>query len=80
VFSLGLSMWMLLRQPDLDKFDDITCTEDVAEDWESSEDIPEHWKRLVEDCLHHGPNKRIGLRELVAFWDSERQVMYECDT
>lgn len=80
VFSLGRSVWMLLCQPDLDKFDDITCTEEVVEDWESSENIPEHWKRVVEDCLHKDPNKRIGLRELVAFWDSERQAMYERNT
>ncbi|OBT84648.1 hypothetical protein VE02_07064 [Pseudogymnoascus sp. 03VT05] len=61
----------------LSGFEDITCTERVVEGWESSEDIPEHWRRMVEDCLHHDPNKRIGLRELVAFWDSERQEMNE---
>lgn len=32
VFSLGRSMWMLLRQPDLDGFEDVTCTEEVVED------------------------------------------------
>ncbi|KFY81613.1 hypothetical protein V500_11249 [Pseudogymnoascus sp. VKM F-4518 (FW-2643)] len=77
VFSLGRSMWMLLRQPDLSGFDDVTCTEDVVEDWESTEDIPENWKRAVRDCLHHDPNKRIGLSELVGFWDSERKGMSE---
>ncbi|KFZ05786.1 hypothetical protein V501_08021 [Pseudogymnoascus sp. VKM F-4519 (FW-2642)] len=80
VFSLGRSMWMLLRQPDLDGLDDIARIEDVVEDWESAEDIPEQWKRVVENCLHKDPNKRIGLRELVDFWNSERQAMYERDT
>ena len=79
VFSLGRSMWMLLRQPDFNSFDDVTCTEDVVEDSESTEDIPENWKRVVRDCLHHDPNKRIGLRELVSFWDSERQRINKCD-
>lgn len=73
VFSLGRSMWMLLRQPELDGFDNVSCTKDVIKDWESAEDIPEHWKRVVRDCLHHDPNKRIGLRDLVTFWESERQ-------
>ncbi|KFY00531.1 hypothetical protein O988_03271 [Pseudogymnoascus sp. VKM F-3808] len=75
VFSLGRSMWMLLRQPDLDNFDDVTCSEEVVEDWESAENIPDHWKNVVHNCLHHDPNKRIGLRDLVTFWDSETQRM-----
>lgn len=49
------------------------------EDWESSEGIPSHWKRVVKDCLQRDPNKRIGLRELVIFWDSERNVINESD-
>jgi serine/threonine protein kinase len=75
VFSLGRSMWMLLRQPDLDNFDDVTCSEEVVEDWESAGNIPDHWKNVVHDCLHHDPNRRIGLRDLVTFWDSETQRM-----
>ncbi|KFY34393.1 hypothetical protein V494_06808 [Pseudogymnoascus sp. VKM F-4513 (FW-928)] len=75
VFSLGRSMWMLLRQPDFDSFDDVTCTEDLVEDWDLADDIPEHWKRVVQDCLHHDPNTRIGLGELVDFWDNEKEAM-----
>ncbi|WEW59251.1 hypothetical protein PRK78_004720 [Emydomyces testavorans] len=71
VFSLGRSMWMLLRQPDMDAFEDVTSTEEVVEDWESSEDIPAHWRDVVQGCLKHDPNERIGLRELTAFWESE---------
>jgi hypothetical protein len=42
VFSLGRCMWMLLRQPDMNAFKDVMSTEEVVEDWESSEDIPAH--------------------------------------
>ena len=77
VFSLGRCMWMLLRQPDMNAFEDITGTEEVVEDWGSSEDIPAHWKHVVQDCLKHSPNERIGLRELLTFWDSARHEMNE---
>lgn len=73
VFSLGRCMWMLLRQPDINAFEDITSTEEVVEDWGSSEDIPAHWKHVVQDCLKHSPNERIGLRELLKFWDGARR-------
>ena len=72
MFSLGRCMWMLLRQPDMNAFEDITRTEEVVEDWGSSEDIPERWKYVVQACLKHSPNERIGLRELLNFWDSAR--------
>jgi hypothetical protein len=75
VFSLGHTMWMLLRQPDLDDLDDVTCSEEVVEDWESAKNIPDHWKNIVQDCLRHDPNNRIGLRDLVTFWDSKTQRM-----
>ena len=73
VFSLGRSMWMLLRQPDMDAFEDMARTQEVVEDWGSSDDIPAHWKQVVQDCLKHNPNERIGLRELLKFWDSARR-------
>lgn len=72
VFSLGRSMWMLLRQPDMDAFEDVMSTEEVVEDWGSSEDIPAHWKHVVQNCLKQSPNERIGLRELLTFWDGVR--------
>lgn len=77
VFSLGRSMWMLLRQPDLDAFEDVRSTEEVVEDWGSSEDIPGHWRHVVESFLRHDPNERIGLHELLTFWDGERQEFNE---
>ena len=77
VFSLGRCMWMLLRQPDMDAFEDVTSTEDVVEDWGSSEDIPVHWRHVVQDCLKHSPNDRIGLSELLTFWDGARREVNE---
>lgn len=79
VFSLGRCMWMLLRQPEMNAFEDVTCTEDVVEDWESSEDIPADWRHVVQDCLKHDPNERIGLRQLVAFWDGARHEISKCE-
>ena len=72
MFSLGRCMWMLLRQPDMNSFEDVLSTEDVVEDWDSSEDIPAHWKRVISHCFKNDPNERIGLRELLAFWDDAR--------
>ncbi|KAI9692025.1 MAG: hypothetical protein M1820_009600 [Bogoriella megaspora] len=72
VFSLGRCMWMVLRQPDMAAFDGITSTEEVVEDWDSSEDIPARWKQVVQDCLKHDPNERIGLHDLVNSWDNAR--------
>ena len=80
VFSLGRCMWMLLRQPDMNAFEDITSTEEVVEDWGSSEDIPADWKHVVQDCLKHSPNERIGLRELLTFWESARHEVNENGT
>lgn len=77
VFSLGRCMWMLLRQPDMDAFEDITSTEDVVEDWVSSEDISVHWRHVVEGCLKHSPTERMGLSELLTFWDGARREVNE---
>lgn len=79
VFSLGRSMWMLLRQPDMNAFEDITSTEEVVEDWGLSEDIPAHWRQVVHDCLKQNPNDRIRLSELLTFWDGARHEMDEFD-
>jgi serine/threonine protein kinase len=72
VFSLGRCMWMLLRQADINALEDVTSTEEVVVDWESSEDIPAQWRNVVENCLNYDPTQRIGLRELLAFWDAAR--------
>lgn len=69
VFSLGRCIWMLLRQPDMNAFEDVTSTEEVVADWESSEDIPADWRYIVHCCLWDDPNERIDLRELLVFWD-----------
>lgn len=77
VFSLGRCMWMVLRQPDMSTFDDFMSTEEVVEDWNSSDDIPADWKHVVQQCLKHDPNERIRLRDLVAFWANARHKLGE---
>lgn len=77
VFSLGRSMWMLLRQPDMNALEDITSTEELVEDWDSSEDIPGSWRHVVQDCLKYDPTERTALCELLTFWDCARHEMME---
>jgi hypothetical protein len=68
---------MLLRQPDINTFKDVISTEEVMEDWELLEDILVYWRHVIQDCLKHNLNERIGLRELVAFWDNARYEINE---
>ncbi|KAH8744314.1 kinase-like domain-containing protein [Diaporthe sp. PMI_573] len=77
VFSLGRSMWMLLRQCNKDDFEGIENTEDIVEDWTSSDDIPSHWKEAVEGCLKRDPNDRTGLQDIHDFWEAARKDLNE---
>ncbi|KAK3945479.1 kinase-like domain-containing protein [Diplogelasinospora grovesii] len=70
VFSLGRSMWMLLRQCDKDGFEGIENTEDIVEDWTSSDDIPSDWKEAVEGCLKRDPNDRTSLQDIYDFLEA----------
>ncbi len=66
VFSLGRSMWMLLRQPDMD-FEEIEHPDDLVTDWEGAEDIPTIWKQMVDRCMSRDPNERPNVIEVVQF-------------
>lgn len=70
VFSVGRSMWMLLRQPDM-AFDEIEHPDDLVTDWNDTEDIPSSWKELVDRCMSRDPNERPDLASLVRFWETE---------
>jgi hypothetical protein len=70
VFSLGRSMWMLLRQPETD-YEDIEHPDDLITDWDKSEDVPGAWKEIVDRCMSRDPNERPDLDELVGFWVKE---------
>ncbi|KAL9581828.1 MAG: hypothetical protein Q9212_003662 [Teloschistes hypoglaucus] len=68
VFSLGRTMWMLLEQVTQDDAEERNLT---AVSWsESARDIPAKWKDIVSRCLNPDPNERLGLLELVAFWET----------
>ncbi len=71
VFSLGRTMWMLLRQYKSDDFDDLESTEDIKEDWDACDDIPTTWKEMVHRCLERDLRGRPLLRECQAFWANE---------
>lgn len=70
VFSLGRSMWMLLRQAGGD-FEDIEHPDHLITDWDESEDIPTTWKQIVDRCMSRDPNERPDLSELAGFWMNE---------
>lgn len=70
VFSLGRSMWMLLRQPNMD-FEEIEHPVDLVTDWEGAEDIPTIWKQMVDRCMSRDPNERPSVMEVARFWENE---------
>lgn len=74
VFSLGRAMWMLLQevpQEDVEGRD----PKGIVVDWsEDAADIPDHWKAVVMRCLERDPNKRIGLIDLVRFWEGQQKI------
>ncbi|KAF5246321.1 hypothetical protein FAUST_1438 [Fusarium austroamericanum] len=67
VFSLGRTMWMLLRQPKADS-DDIKHPDDITTDWDESDDILSTWKQMVDRCMSRDANERPDLEEFVVFW------------
>lgn len=73
VFSLGRTMWILLRQYNSDHFEDVERTEEIKEDWDASEDIPATWKEMVDRCLERKPLMRPTLVEIQTFWENELQ-------
>lgn len=39
---------------------------------EDTVDIPDAWKAVVMCCLERDPNKRVGLTDLVQFWEVQK--------
>ena len=75
VFSLGRTMWMLLQQVpqgDVQYLD----RQSIIVGWsDEANDIPDIWKAVVMGCLERDPNKRIGLGDLVRFWEWQRAYL-----
>ncbi|KAK3393275.1 hypothetical protein B0H63DRAFT_530964 [Podospora didyma] len=70
VFSLGSSMWMLLRQPE-DDFEEIELPNELITDWDECDDIPKEWVQMVDRCMAPDPNERPDLSEVFDFWSNE---------
>ena len=71
VFALGRSMWMVLRQPNME-WEEIEHPNDLVSDWNETDDIPVAWKNLVDRCMSSDPNSRPDMAELdslIALWD-----------
>ncbi|KAL3469848.1 hypothetical protein BJX99DRAFT_264770 [Aspergillus californicus] len=70
VFSLGRSMWILLKQPDMDDWDEVEHPSDLVTEWMGTPgDVPEEWKGMIDRCMAIHPNERPGLVELTGFWE-----------
>ena len=68
VFSLGRTMWMLLEQVAQSEVEEL---DEVVVSWsDAAKDIPEDWKCVVSRCLNPDPNERIGLLQLLDFWEA----------
>ncbi|KAI5862902.1 kinase-like protein [Durotheca rogersii] len=74
VFSLGRTMWMLLQEVQQEGVEDLDPKRIIVNWSDNAGDIPDHWKAVVMRCLEHDPNKRIGLTDLVRFWEGQQQV------
>lgn len=71
VFSLGRSMWMLLRQPNDMEFDGVGHPTDLVTNWAGgdTDDIPAAWKEMVDRCMAIDPNQRPEMTALGEFWE-----------
>ena len=68
VFSLGRSMWMLLRQVSELDLVDVDSPLELQIDWQSCDNIPSGIKRMVESCMAKDPNERPNLQRPQVFW------------
>lgn len=50
--------------------DEVEHPNDLATDWEGTEDIPESWKQMVDRCLSPDPNERPDVVEVARFFES----------
>lgn len=72
MFSLGQSMWMLLRQPAME-FDEVEHPNDLVTDWDRAEDILEPWREMIDRCMVRDPNERPDVVQVVRFWEAQAQ-------
>lgn len=70
VFSLGRTVWMLLRQPSMD-FDEIEHPNDLTTNWDDAEDIPIGWKEITDLCMATDPNERPDVMKVWEYWKLE---------
>lgn len=71
VFSLGRTIWMLLRQADIN-FDEIEHPRELETDWVGAEDIPAAWADMTDRCMAQDPNERPDVMEILEFWKAEK--------
>ena len=75
VFGLGRTMWMLLNEVEQSEIECLPRNEIVVSWRVESNDIPPEWKAIVARCLDSDPNERVGLLDLVEFWEAEVEKM-----
>lgn len=77
VFSLGRTMWMLLRQYNHQDLEGIENIDDITEDWNTFNNIPLDWRKLVGQCLERDPRRRPILKAIHKFWDAYKIHSHE---
>jgi len=76
VYSLGCTMWQLLKHHDFEDQEMEWRLEENHERWVGVEGvIPENWRETVDNCIQADPNKRMRLSELMGFWEKEAREM-----
>lgn len=76
VLSLGRTMWMVLEQVAQSEVEDLN---EFVMSWsKAANDIPDDWKAIVRRCVDSNPNQRVGLSELVNFWEARKCQHGEC--
>ncbi|KAF8428074.1 kinase-like domain-containing protein [Tirmania nivea] len=72
VYSLGCTIWQLLKHHEFNDEELEWRLEENDERWVGVEGvIPESWRETVDKCIQADPNKRMRLRELMGFWEKE---------
>ncbi|KAI9893009.1 MAG: hypothetical protein M1814_000893 [Vezdaea aestivalis] len=76
VFSLGRTMWMLLRWPEDAVLESVKHPLELITNWEQDgkDGIPENWKEFVDQCMALDPNERPGVVTVAEFWEEVATV------
>ncbi len=74
VYSLGAAMFLILEEVGLEHIPGVEDYATAQICWtEKAVDIPERWRDAVDKCVRQDSNERMGMQELLKFWEGEIQ-------